>query len=122
MATCTRYPTRGVLCVGTNLGVTSTNRTRVQINKEVNSWLASTNSIHVLAKASEYAKRQDANRHQDMRIWDGIVLMARVKGGMLKIKHAGGESRGRVTLQNGTRYQVVAIAVTKDCAAELEMA
>jgi hypothetical protein len=115
MAARMRYPTRGVLCVGTNLVVT--NRTRVRINREVNDWLAPTNNV--LVKASEYAKRQDANRPQDMRIWDGIVLMARVKGGMLKIKHAGGDW---VTLQNGRRYQVVAIAVTEDCATEFEMA
>ena len=104
--------------MGTNLVVT--NRTRVRINEEVNSWLAPTNSI--LVKASEYAKRQDANRPQDMRIWDGIVLMARVKGGMPKIKHAGGESHGRVTIQNGRRYQVVSIAVTEDGATVFEMA
>jgi hypothetical protein len=115
MAARMRYPTRGVLCVGTNLVVT--NRTRVRINREVNDWLAPTNNV--LVKASEYAKRQDANRPQDMRIWDGIVLMARVKGGMLKIKHAGGE---QVTLQNGRRYQVVAIAVAVDGATEFEMA
>jgi hypothetical protein len=101
-----RYPTLGVLCLGTNLVIT--NRTRVQVNEEVNCWLAPTNSV--LVKASEYANLRDANKPQDMRIWEGIVLMARVKG-MLKIKTAGGES---ITLQNGRRYQVVSIAVTED--------
>ena len=110
-----RYPTRGVLCVGTNLVVT--HKTRVQINNEVNNWLAPTRSV--LVKASAYAKRRDANLPQDMKIWEGIVLMARVKGGMLKIKQAGGDW---VTLQNGRRYMEVAIAVTEDDSTEFEMA
>ena len=109
-----RYPTLGVLCLGTNLVIT--NRTRVQVNEEVNCWLAPTNSV--LVKASEYANLRDAHKPQDMRIWEGIVLMARVKG-MLKIKTAGGES---ITLQNGRRYQVVSIAVTEDDATVFEMA
>ena len=92
--------------MGTNLVVT--NRTRERINEEVNDWLVPTDNV--LVKASQYAKRQDANRPQDMKIWESIVLMARVKGGILKIKHAG----DWVTLQNGRRYQVVAIAVTGD--------
>ena len=57
------------------------------------------------------------NKLQDMRIWEGIVLMASVKG-MLKIKTAGSDW---ATLQNGRRYQVVAIAVTEDGATEFEM-
>ncbi len=101
--------------MGTNLVVT--NRTRVRINEEVNKWLAPTRNV--LVKASAYAKRSDANLPQDMRIWEGIVLMARVKGGMLKIKQAGSDW---ATLQNGRRYQVVAIAVTEDDATEFEMA
>ncbi len=52
-----RYPTRGVLCVGTNLVIT--NRTRVKINEEVDSWLAPTNSV--LVKASAHAQPRDAN-------------------------------------------------------------
>ena len=108
-----RYPTRGVDCVGTNLVVT--HRTRVQVNEEVNSWLAPTDSV--LVKASEYANLRDANKPQDMRIWEGIVLMARVKG-MLKIKTAGGDYQ----LQNGRRYQVMAIAITEDSSTEFEMA
>ena len=44
--------------------------------------------------------------------------MARVKG-MLKIKTAGGKT---FTLQNGRRYQVMAIAVTEDGSTEFEMA
>ena len=71
-------------------------------------------------KISEYENQRDANKPQDMRIWEGIVLMARVKG-MLKIKTAG-ESHGRVNLQNGRRYQVVSIAVTEDGATVFEMA
>ena len=114
MAARRRYPALGVLCLGTNLVVT--NRTRVRVNGEVNCWLAPTNSV--LVKVSEYANLRDANKPQDMRIWEGIVLMARVKG-MLKIKTAGGDW---ATLQNGRRYQVVAIAVTEDCATEFEMA
>ena len=64
-------------------------------------------------------KPRDANLPQDMKIWEGIVLMARVKGGMLKVKQ---EDDDWVTLQNGRRYQVVAIAVTEGGATEFEMA
>ena len=111
-----RYPTKGTLCLGTNLVMT--NKTRIRINTEVNDWLAPT--ANVLVKAPEHAAR-DANQPQDMKIWEGIVLMARVNG-MLKIKQANG---GPFNLQNGRRYQVVSIAVAEDDAEpefEFEMA
>ena len=109
-----KYPTKGTLCLGTNLVIT--NRTRIRINKEVNDWLAPTASVFV--KKPEDAVR-DANQPQDMKIWEGIVLMARVNG-MLKIKQTNG---GPFNLQNGRRYQVVSIAVAEDDAEpEFEMA
>ena len=62
---------------------------------------------------------RDANQPQDMKIWEGIVLMARVKG-TLKIKQPNGSP---FNLQNGRRYQVVSIAVAEDDAEpEFEMA
>jgi hypothetical protein len=53
-----------------------------------------------------------------MKIWEGIVLMARVKGGALTIKQS---NNNTVTLHNGMRYQVVAIADTDDDSMEFEM-
>lgn len=52
-----RYPTRGVLCIGTDLVVT--NKTHVRMNQEVYNWLAPTRSVFV--KASEHAKPRSAN-------------------------------------------------------------
>ena len=115
MAARIKYPTKGELCLGANLVIT--NRARIRINKEVNDWLAPSNNVFV--KASQYANQRDANQPQDLKIWGGIVLMARVNG-MLKIKQTNGSP---VTLQNGRRYQVMAIAVTEDTeGTEFEMA
>jgi hypothetical protein len=107
-----KYPLRGMLCLGTNLVIT--NRARIRINEEVNNWLAP--SSRVVVKAPD-GNQRDANQPQDMKIWEGIVLMARVNG-TLKIKQPNGSP---FNLQNGRRYQVVSIAVTEDDL-EFEMA
>ena len=107
-----KYPLRGMLCLGTNLVIT--NRARIRINEEVNNWLAP--SSRVVVKAPD-GNQRDANQPQDMKIWEGIVLMARVQG-TLKIKQPKGSP---FNLQNGRRYQVVSIAVTEDDS-EFEMA
>jgi len=107
-----KYPLRGMLCLGTNLVIT--NRARIRINEEVNNWLAP--SSRVVVKAPD-GNQRDANQPQDMKIWEGIILMARVQG-TLKIKQPKGSP---FNLQNGRRYQVVSIAVTEDDS-EFEMA
>ena len=103
-----KYPTKGTLCLGTNLVIT--NRARIRINKEVNNWLAPFSNVLVKAPVSWGGNQRDANQPQDMKIWEGIVLMARVNG-TLKIKQSNGSP---FNLQNGRRYQVVSIAVVED--------
>jgi hypothetical protein len=113
MATRVKYPTKGTLCLGTNLVIT--NRARIRINEEVNNWLAPSNNV--LVKAPD-GNQRDANQPQDMKIWEGIVLMARVQG-TLKIKQPNGSP---FNLQNGRRYQVVSIPKEGDTEPEFEMA
>jgi hypothetical protein len=93
-----------------------TNRTRKRINEEVNNWLAP--SSRFVVKAPDHANQRDANQPQDMKIWEGIVLMARVQG-TLKIKQPNGSP---FNLQNGRRYQVVSIPEEGDTEPEFEMA
>jgi hypothetical protein len=109
-----RYPCNGTLCMGTNLVVT--HKCRIQINSEVNEWMGPIWSVMV--RASEYAKHRDPNKPQDMKIWEGIILMARVQDGSLNIKQT---DNSTVTLKNGKRYQVVAIAIKEDDSTEFEM-
>jgi hypothetical protein len=109
-----KYPLKGTLCLGTNLVMT--NRTRKRINEEVNNWLAP--SSRFVVKAPDHANQRDANQPQDMKIWEGIVLMARVQG-TLKIKQPNGSP---FNLQNGRRYQVVSIPKEGDTEPEFEMA
>ena len=77
--------------MGTTLCIT--HHCRVRVNAQVNNALARTESVFVPAV---YGDKADANQPQDMKVWKGIVLMARCGS---KEKH----------LKNGVRYKVVAI-------------
>ena len=77
--------------MGTTLCIT--HRCRIQVNAEVNNALARTNSVFVPVV---YGDKNDANQPQDMKVWEGIVLMARCGSNE---KH----------LKNGVRYKVVEI-------------
>ena len=102
MAARNKYPLKGVLCMGTSLVVS--NRRRVKINQDENDWHAHFKE-HVLVKVGNLANMRDANQPQDMKIWEGIVLMARVSG-TCSIKQPSCEA---FTLQNGRRYKVISI-------------
>jgi hypothetical protein len=86
-----QYEARGLIFTGTTLCLT--HRCRIQVNAEVNNALARTDSVFVPAV---YGNKTDANQPQDMKVWEGIVLMARCGSNE---KH----------LKNGVRYQVVEI-------------
>ena len=77
--------------MGTTLCIT--HRCRVRVNAEVNIALARSDSVLVPAV---YGDKNDANQPQDMKVWEGIVLMARCGSNE---KH----------LKNGVLYKVVAI-------------
>ena len=77
--------------MGTTLCIT--HRCRVRVNAEVNTALARSDSVLVPAV---YGYKNDANQPQDMKVWEGIVLMARCKS---KEKY----------LKNGVRYKVLEI-------------
>ena len=102
MAARNKYPLKGVLCMGTSLVVS--NRRRVKINQDENDWHAHFKE-HVLVKVGNLVNMRDANQPQDMKIWEGIVLMARVSG-TCSIKQPSCEA---FTLQNGRRYKVISI-------------
>ena len=63
------------------------------MNADVNTALARSDSVLVPAV---YGDKNDANQPQDMKVWEGIVLMARCKS---KEKY----------LKNGVRYKVLEI-------------
>ena len=92
-----QYEAKGSIFLGTTLCIT--HRARISINAEVNVALAPTNAVFVPAFFGE--NPQDANQPQDMKVWEGIVLMARCK------------SREK-NLKNGVRYKVVAITAEED--------
>ena len=86
-----QYEARGSIFTGTTLCVT--HRCRIHVNAEANNALARTDSVFVPAV---YRDSNDANQPQDMKVWEGIVLMARCGSNE---KH----------LKNGVRYKVVEI-------------
>ncbi len=92
-----RYPAAGRLFFGTTLCIT--HKCRVFVNTVVNSALARSDSVFVPAVHECWTK--DANHPQDMRVWTGIVLIARCGS---KEKH----------LKNGVRYKLLAITAESD--------
>ncbi len=68
------YEARGSTFLGTTLCIT--HRCRLRVNANVNNTLARTDSVLVPAV---YGDKENANQPQDMKVWEGIVLMARCK-------------------------------------------
>ena len=92
-----RYPAAGRLLFGTTLCIT--HKCRVFVNSVVNSALARSDAVFV--PAVHECWRKDANQPQDMRVWTGIVLIARCGS---KEQH----------LKNGVRYKLLAITAESD--------
>ena len=67
-----RYPAAGQLFFGTTLCIT--HKCRVFVSSVVNSALARSDAVFVPAVHKGW---KDANQPQDMRVWTGIVLIAR---------------------------------------------
>ena len=87
-----RYPAKSTFRIwGTTLCIT--HKCRISVNANVNNQLAPSNAVFVPAKISNTT---DANQPQDMRVWQGIILIARCGS---KECH----------LKNGVRYQVLNI-------------
>jgi len=91
-----RYPAAGRLFFGTTLCIT--HKCRVFVNSMVNSALARSDAIFVPAV---HAGWKDANQPQDMKVWAGIVLIAR----------CGSKEQN---LKNGVRYRLLAITAESD--------
>lgn len=98
-----RYPVAGCMCLGTTLCIS--HRCRVAINRAVNIVMARINYVEVPANPDN---SNEANQPQNMRIYTGIVLIARCK---TKEKH----------LKNGVRYKVRAITDGDDDQHNFEM-
>ena len=77
-----------------------TNRSRVRINEEANRILCPADYVTI-----EPTDLIDGNMPQFMRIWKGIILMARVKGTSRTLSEK--------QLKNAMRYQVVNILKCK---------
>jgi len=86
-----QYEAKGSIFMGTTLCIT--HRCRIQVNAEVNNALARTDSVFVPAVCRD---KGDANQPQDMKVWEGITLMARCGSNE---KHT----------KNGVRYKIVAL-------------
>ena len=91
-----KYPAAGRLCLGTTLCIS--HRCRVDINRRVNIAMARSDSVFVPANPTNSS---EANQPQDMRIYEGIVLVARCKSNEKHVK-------------NGCRYMVRAITEEDD--------
>ena len=85
-----QYEAKGSVFLGTTLCIT--HRCRIMVNAKVNNALARSGARFVPAEACSVS---DANQPQDMKVWVGIVLMAR----------CGSSDK----LRNGVRYKVLAI-------------
>ena len=91
-----RYPAAGQLFFWTTLCIT--HKCRVFVNSVVNSALARSDAVFVPAVHEGW---KDANQPQDMRVWTGIVLIAR----------CGSKEKN---LKNGVRYKLLAITAESD--------
>jgi len=91
-----RYPAAGQLFFGTTLCIT--HKCRVFVNSVVNSALARSDAVFVPAVHEGW---KDANQPQDMKVWAGIVLIAR----------CGSKEQN---LKNGVRYKLLAITAESD--------
>ena len=105
LAARSRYPATGAVFFGTTLCIT--HRRRVFANAVVNSALARSDAVFVPAVHAGTSWK-DANQPQDMRVWEGIVLVARCGS---KEKY----------LKNGVRYKVLAITAESDSDDDIEV-
>ena len=78
-----KYPAAGRLCLGTTLCIS--HRCRVYVNRQVNIAMARSDSVFIPAKSDNLT---EANQPQDMRIYEGIVLVARCKTNVKHLKMA----------------------------------
>ena len=98
-----RYRVAGRICLGTTLCIS--HKCRVAVNRQVNIAMARSNAIVVPANP---ANSSEANQPQEMRIYQGIILMARCKS------HEKG-------IKNGVRYKVKEITEEDDDKHNFEM-
>ena len=102
LAASDKYPSTSSVCLGTTLCIS--HKCRVAVNAAVNNALARSNAVFVPAVKScdrtEHVK--EANQPQDMKVWEGIILIARYG------------SKEKQPLKNGVRYKVLAISEEED--------
>ena len=92
-----KYPAKGTFRIwGTTLCIT--HKCRISVNAHINNQLAPSNAVFVPAT---YSNKTDANQPQDMKVWQGLILVARCGSKERHLKH-------------GVRYQVLAITDNDD--------
>ena len=95
-AAMSRYPAAGQLLFGTTLCIT--HKCRIFVKSLVNNALARSDAVFV--PAVHECGINDANQPQDMKVWEGIILIAR----------CGSNARH---LKNGVRYKLLAIVAER---------